>query len=936
MKKTTVHIISHSHWDREWYMAFEQHRIRLVKLIDDAMELFEKDENYRSFHLDGQTIVLDDYLEIKPQNREKLLKYIRDGRFVIGPWYILQDEFLTSGESNVRNLLVGAQEAKAYGRDCKIGYFPDAFGNAGQMPQLLKQAGMEAVVFGRGVKPIGANNQVIENDDYESPFSEMFWQSPDGSRLPGILFANWYCNGMEIPTEEQQAKKYWDDRLEKAEKFAGTSHLLFMNGCDHQPVQKDLSQAIEVAKRLYPDIEFVHSDFPTYVRAIREEMGDGIATVTGELTGQKTDGLTTLVNTCSNRVDLKIRNRECETALERQAEPMAVLACLNGKEYPRDLLRYAWKTLMQNHPHDSICNCSVDEVNKEMATRFDKSIQVANELARESRAYLADRIGEQCFADAGDEKRPFVVFNGSGWEKTQVICVVLDWRRDWQPKLSDGYEAMKALELPAFVLKDAVGNPVEAKIEDGGAAYGYTLPCDRFRRPYMARQVKVTFEATIPALGYASFVVEPAKGTEVCAGPKDSLVTAPNTMENEFLKVEIAPDGSYTLTDKKTGVSYPEIGWFEECQDVGDEYIFVKTEGSEVFTTRQGQAEIALTEDTPVRASFTVTCSLQVPESGDEMLDEERACMFEYHKRKSGRSKKMTTLTLTTLLTLEKSGKGLLAKTTIDNTARDHRIRVIVPTGQETDSHFADSVFEVVKRPNRHAETWKNPSGCEHQQNFVAVSGKEAGLLVANFGLYEYEILPDQGNAIAVTLLRSTGEMGDWGVYPTPDAQLLGTYSMKYEIVPFAADRIADAFREGYLFQSSLTDCQVPCGCCDTVPPYEKPEAKEDSESRCIGEVSVSDSYLEWEGEGLALTGFKGADEGCDVMVRFVNVTNHPVLLRMKKMAWISAAYASNVLEEEGETMKSAPDGWYHRQIAPYEIVTFGLKRQEEKTERLG
>lgn len=920
----TVHIIPHSHWDREWYMAFEQHRIRLVRLVDEVMELFDQDENYRSFHLDGQTIILDDYLEIKPQNREKLLNYIGEGKLITGPWYVLQDEFLTSGESNVRNLLVGAQEAKNYGKDCKIGYFPDAFGNAGQMPQLLKQAGMEAVVFGRGVKPVGADNLVIEDGEYESSFSEMFWKSPDGSCLPGILFANWYNNGMEIPVDEKEAKVYWDERLEKAKKFAGTSQLLFMNGCDHQPVQKNLTEAIAVARRLYPEIEFVHSDFPSYVKAVKEELGDNISTVTGELTGQKTDGRTTLVNTCSNRVDLKIRNRECETALEKNAEPMAVLAWLNGDEYPKELLCYAWKTLMQNHPHDSICNCSVDEVNREMKTRFDKSIQVAKELSEESRCYLAKKIGDSCFSDAMDEKRPFVVFNGAGWEKTQVISVVLDWRRDWQKNLPSGFENMNRLELPEFVLKDAQGNCVEAVIEDLGAAYGHMLPGDRFRRPYMARQVKVTFEATVPALGYASWVLEPAKEDENTR-ERASLVTGPETMENENLKVVIAEDGSYTLTDKKTGISYPEIGWFEECGDVGDEYIFVQTKGTKTITTRGKKAKVELTEDTPVRASFTVTHELKVPASGDKMLDYERNCMYDYYSRTSQRSDELVPFKLETVLSLEKSGKGVKVQTTIVNTAKDHRVRVIIPTGLETDCHYTDSVFEVVKRPNRHYDTWKNPSGCEHEQNFTAVCGEKAGLLAANFGLYEYEILPDQKNAIALTLLRSTGEMGDWGVFPTPDAQLLGTYSMKYEIVPFSADEMTKAYQEAYLFQSDLVGCQVPCGCCSTVPPYEKPE-EERRHRECKDILPAAASYLEWQGEGLAFTGFKRADEGKDVMARFVNVTDQAVRLTLRKMGWIRGAYESNVLEEKKGTLDLNEKGCYEREIGPYEIFTLGLE----------
>ena len=132
-----VHIISHSHWDREWYMPFEYHRALLVKLIDNCIELFENDENYMSFCLDGHTVLLEDYLEIKPENREKIEKYVKNGKFKVGPWYVLQDEFLTSSEANIRNLLIGNKVAKNFGNVTKIGYFPDSFGNAGQMPQIL-------------------------------------------------------------------------------------------------------------------------------------------------------------------------------------------------------------------------------------------------------------------------------------------------------------------------------------------------------------------------------------------------------------------------------------------------------------------------------------------------------------------------------------------------------------------------------------------------------------------------------------------------------------------------------------------------------------------------------------------------------------------------------------------------------------------------------
>ena len=583
--KTTVHIISHSHWDREWYLPFEKHRVKLIELMDNAMELFEKDERYRNFHLDGQTIVLDDYLEIRPENREKLKKYVQEGRFHVGPWYILQDEFLTSGEAAIRNLLTGMREAKEFGGLCPVGYFPDAFGNAGQMPQLLKQAGMKAVAFGRGVKPVGFNNEAKEGGTYESTYSEMNWESMDGSGLLGILFANWYNNGAEIPVEPEEAKEYWDQRLKAAKRFAGTSQLLFMNGCDHQPVQKNLGDAIETARKLYPDIDFIHSDFETYVQAVEKDLEENptnsLSTVRGELTSQETDGFWTLVNTCSSHVELKKENRRGEAALEKEAEPLAALAALAGKEYPEDLLRYSWKKLMQNHPHDSICGCSVDEVNEEMKTRFAKSRQVADAIYDESVEYLTNKVNTAALPGDG-EKIPFVVWNTSGETKSQVVEKELHLFRDYNLFVWDGYEAAEKVELPAMVLRDADGNVVPAKIADAGVAFGYDLPDDRFRQPYMAKKVLVTFEAEVPALGYRTYYLETAEQAQ----DVDVVSADENVLENDAVKVVVNADGSYNLLDKKTGRMYENLGFYDDTGDMGNEYIYIQDSGKQVVSTK--------------------------------------------------------------------------------------------------------------------------------------------------------------------------------------------------------------------------------------------------------------------------------------------------------------------------------------------------------------
>ena len=194
-----------------------------------------------------------------------------------------------------------------------------------------------------------------------------------------------------------------DKKLADARKFAATHQLLLMNGCDHQPLQKNITEAIRVARKLYPDIEFIHSDFKKYVEAMEKEISENFSTVKGELTSQETDGRWTLANTASSWIGLKQDNRAGETALERKAEPAAAMAQVFGKTYPEDQMTYSWKKLMQNHPHDSICGCSVDEVNEEMKTRFAKSRQVADAIYEESVEYLTNKVNTAALPGDGEK-----------------------------------------------------------------------------------------------------------------------------------------------------------------------------------------------------------------------------------------------------------------------------------------------------------------------------------------------------------------------------------------------------------------------------------------------------------------------------------------------------------------------------------------------------
>jgi len=890
--KKNVHIISHSHWDREWYMPFEYHRFHLIELIDTCMKLFETDLDFRGFHLDGHTALLEDYLEIKPQSKEKLRQYVQEGKFAIGPWYVLQDEFLTSSEANIRNLLTGMQIAEEYGKVCHAGYFPDSFGNAGQMPQIMKQAGMRAIVFGRGVKPTGENNTVSDGG-YESQFSEMFWESPDGSRLPAILFANWYNNGWEVPVDANE--DYWLPKLAAVEKYAGTDELLMMNGCDHQPVQCDITEAIKNAEEKYPDYHFIHSDFETYMDALLPKMDESFTVVKGELISQDTDGWTTLVNTCSTMVDLKVANRKGEQLLENIAEPLACVAAQYGMEYPHDMLLYAWKTLMKNHPHDSICSCSCDEVNDEVRMRFQKSRQAAERIVEETLSYLAKKIDRTGFDDCD---AVFAVFNPFGKPQTDTVCVNVDVERhygygDFMKHVQD----IKSLPEESYELVDASGKVIACSVTKAEPRFGYDLPKDKFRQPYLAKQVMVSFEACdVPAMGYAVYGIRRVEKVK----EKASLITGKHCMENELLRAQINPDGTVTLLDKKNDRIFSDLLRYEDVGDNGNEYIFAPVPGDMPILSGNTPAEIELIRDEEFCAEYKITTRMQIPAEADAKLSEERSVMMGLRHRQAKRGKELVELKLETYVSLEKNAKALKVRTAFTNPAKDHRLRVLIPTGIKTDVHKVESVFEAAQRNNEHKPTWTYPSGCEHQQGFVMLSDEQSGLAVANIGLYEYEVLKDR--TLALTILRATGELGDWGVFPTKLSQCLRDFSLEYEIMPFGNED--EAFSEMAAYQYPMQSVQLL------------------SES----DGAYQNGQLVWTGEELRMTAFKKAQGGNNLILRWVNYSGKEQTLFVKKSAWISNLYRSNVLEQKLEELKESKDGWTVI-VKPYEIITLGVEQ---------
>ncbi|MGL5686969.1 MAG: alpha-mannosidase, partial [Vagococcus fluvialis] len=796
--KKKVYIISHSHWDREWYMPYEQHHMRLITLIDDLLEQFETNPDFNSFHLDGQTISLDDYLEVRPNKREALQKAITEGKLKIGPFYILQDDFLTSSESNTRNMLVGLEESKKWGAPVKLGYFPDTFGNMGQAPQMMLEGGLDVTAYGRGVKPTGFNNVVINDEKYTSQYSEMWWEGSDKSKVLGILFANWYSNGNEIPTEKEAAIKFWDTKLADAEQFASTDHLLMMNGCDHQPLQKDVTDAIKLANELYPDYEFLHSNFEDYINAVKADLPEDLNTVEGELTSQETDGWYTLANCSSSRIYLKQRNTEVSRQLENITEPLATMAAEITGEYPHDQLRYAWKLLMQNHPHDSICGCSVDEVHQEMMTRYLKSHEVGKFLANEALETLTNAIDTSKFPEGS---KPFVVVNTTGQNKTGYVETMIEWKRKPFSEGSPGelFYSLKDEEKPSFNVVDENGNPVEVEVLDVETTFGYDLPKDAFRIPFMATYVKVRLHLDkMAGLSWKGFALIEGDAPKFNDSP--IYDEASQTLENKVIKAVISEDGRLSITDKKNDVTYDNMLTFENVGDIANEYIFKQPKNDTPIFAHEFPYEIEVKTNNSLIAEIILKQTMMIPHAAEELLQEEMKAVLEMRQRNAGRSAELIPFVMETTITLEKNSEQLKFATYYNNQSENHRLRVLFPTGIETDKHYAESIFEVIERPNAVSSSWTNPTNPQHQHSFVNVQDENKGVTVSNFGINEYEILNDQ-NTIALTILRSTGELGDWGYFPTPEAQCIGENTIEFAIAFHTADDKFDSFKDGQAFQ---------------------------------------------------------------------------------------------------------------------------------------
>ncbi len=745
-KNKIAHIISHTHWDREWYLNSKYTNEWLVPFFESLFDMMEKEPEYR-FVLDGQTSMIEDYLEQLEQQgkdvdryKQKIKQYAASKRLVVGPYYLQPDWQLISEEAIVRNLMIGFKTASEFGEPMQVGWLLDNFGQISQAPQIHKQFGMFGLFVWRGVE--------MDPNDLNSEFA---WESPDGTVMPGVYFLSSYRNAMRLAEYQDMMQERVENEVRKIFPFATTPNVLLMNGYDQEMVPDDIIPNIQNGKMDFEDFRVIQSTPEDYMRAVLSH-----APALKKLKGALYSGryISVFPGILSSRMYLKIQNDICQNELSKYAEPLQTILWCNGGEYQAAKLDKSWKVLLKNHPHDSICGVSIDDVHTDMETRFDESYCISNGLVNESLRIFAGNVDTGKYPDA---LFSIIVFNTMATER-------------------NGMAVIRNENKPDLIFKDSHGNLIPGQKDGNGT-------------------VKIYLKE-IPALGYTTLFAFPAEkaGNEEFFDENGRLIVdeTARTIENRFVKVEINENGTLNVFDKLNDIIYSSIASFEDGADAGDEYNYSYPEKDRVFTSINKKAEIVFDEKGPIRALVRVKLVLDLPEglSGGS----------------GTRSEKLRRMPVITWITLEANNPVIKFKTKVLNTVKNHRFRVLFPTGIKSDVSFAETQFDVIQRkiiPNGFDNSTipenvrriiigarePKPITTFPQRTFVALGDGKTGVAVFNRGLPEYEIIKEK-STIALTLFRGINwitrddlktRIGDAGpaIY-VPDAQCLREMEFNY------------------------------------------------------------------------------------------------------------------------------------------------------------
>lgn len=944
-----VYLVSHTHWDREWYLSLAEFRVMLARVVGEVLERLEEGGEFRHFLLDGQAIVLEDHLAAHPEDRERISRQVAAGRLAVGPWYVLPDEFLVSDEALIRNLLVGHRVAGVHGAVQKVGYLPDTFGHVAQMPQLLRLAGIDSFVYTRG-----------DGDELESLGLEHLWRAPDGSEVLAIHQLGGYCNAGGLGHAEiwhahtrraistERAVEQVRSLFARMRPLARTGLYLLNNGCDHFPPQRDFPRVLAALRAAFPATEFLHAGLGEYLADLRAEIARADAPLparTGDLLGARHHPI--LTGVWSARMPLKIANDACQRILASALEPVCAYARFaHGRTYPEGLIREAWKRLLENHPHDSICGCSTDEVHRAMPPRFNEVRAAAEQMLKQEIDALAPAFGER---EQQDREIALAVVNPLPRRRSEVIdrlVVVAPGVHDPRRlELRDEagrfvrYEVLESRRVERFWGIDYRGELAARAQREKFAVYREHF-AQRMSRPEEEAATTDLFltirflAEDLPPLGHRIYTLREAEAgartdETAATGAGDAvsgeaLRVGGDTIDNGICLLRLHPDGTLDLLDRRRGNRFEGLNLLEDGEEIGDEYDHGELPAPTIVTAAGCAGTVRVIDATALRATLEAAFEFELPAGIDPGRD--------------ARGRERVACPVRVRATLAIGSPLVELEVDFENRARDHRLRALFPAGVLADSLWTDGHFLVSERPAAPpaGENWvQRPAGTLPQQAFALVQEPGRGLAVIVEGLPEVAPLrgdpvpreglseggagamrATRGNGelgLAVTLLRCVGWLSrdDFGQRPlnagptlfTPEAQCIGPQRFRYALLPFGGDWLAEdvkgasvRYRTPVLVRQGVAALARPGG----------------------------EGLIEQRGLRTCITAIKRHEARETLVVRLYNLASTPSREQLVFGRPVAGAWRVDLLEERIGALALAPGS--ARELAlelrPHEIVT--------------
>lgn len=739
-----VFVVPHTHWDREWFFTSDQAKVYLLKDLKDVLDHLEASGQYGSFLLDGQSSLIEDYLNWRPQERKRVEKLVKEKKLILGPWYTQTDQYLASGESIINNLRIGMKQSDELGGHMNIAYVPDSFGQESSMPQIYQQLGINDAVLYRG----------FSLDDTKQ--SEFTWQGEDGSEISVFRMACGYFIG-GVVDETKLAQLMTEEPFKTVVDQASTDNVLFPNGSDMAPLRFDLPEFIERLNQANKGkFTFEVASLEDYITAVKEAKPE-LRLITGEQDCGKDMRVHKSIS--SSRADLKALNTKLQNYLANVVEPVLALGSYFGLPYPTKTLEDLWKKMAKNAAHDSMGNCVSDRVNADIKARYQKVEDIATALVEVTLRQISTGVKND------GHPITLTVFNTLPVERGGVVS-----KRVYSPsrnfKIQDSNGQNISFEITAVKDVTELITSSTIQLDPGQAIY----------LPEKVYQLDVNMQlASIPAFGYKQLSLISEQDQEIDLPTRQTGTK----IENEFYQISVNVDGSLDILDKLNNHLYRKQAILEENGDDGDSYNYSPAKQDLVsYSTAQPHRsqciQNALSSKLIIDYDFSVPSDL------------------------AARAKGLTDVKMPTqmIVTLDRESKLIKFELNVDNRLpKSHRLCIDFDSEVVTNTSIADIQFGTIKRPltkkqalrdwHQNQGAWQEkPISINTVQSFVAMSDDERGLALIPQGVREYECIGKDNATIRLTVFRTYGMLGKRDLLyrpgrasgdetvPTPEAEL--------------------------------------------------------------------------------------------------------------------------------------------------------------------